>query len=347
MNPNAAVWGLWGNSGAAGVLRDGVATGRLSHAYVLAGPPSVGKSFLAHAMAKALLCTSPLGPGEPCGACLSCRKIDRGVHPDVQMWDFASQLAATAGRQGGKNTTLTIDTVRSMISTAALRPMEGSWRLAIVDDAESLQETAQEALLKTLEEPPSFTIIVLLTDDLDALLATVRSRTQLIDLRPVGPRVIESGLVERGIAPDRALELAALANGAPGWAISAAADPTLASDRLAAIDQALAWVASGAHERVVAAIRLGDSFQKDRAKVFDDLSMLTGVWRDAMLIGAGQERSVHFQLRMTQLQALARRWSLVGSHGALVAVRACVRDLESNVRPRLAIEHMVHQWPTS
>jgi len=116
---------------------------------------------------------------------------------------------------------------------------------------------------------------------------------------------------------------------------------------MAAIDRALVWVEADSHERVVTAIRLGENFSRDRARVFADLSMLTGVWRDAMLIGANQERYVHFQLRIAQLRSLAQRWSLAGSHGALCSVRACIRDLEANVRPRLAIEHMVQQWPTS
>jgi DNA polymerase-3 subunit delta' len=347
MISSPAIWGLWGNSAAAGALVDGVVSGRLSHAYILAGQPGVGKTKLALGLARALLCTSPIQPGEPCGVCLSCRKIDRGVHPDVETWDLASQIAGASGKAGGKNTTLTIETIRTMIATAALRPMEGAWRIAIVDDAELLQETAQEALLKTLEEPPSFTIILLLTDDLDALLSTIRSRAQLIELRPAALGEIEAGLIEKGVPVERAGELAALAGGAPGWAIKAAADPRLATERLAAIDRALAWAEADPHHRVVTAIKLGDGFIKDRARVFADLSMLTGVWRDAMLIGAGQERHVHFQLRSMQLRSLAERWSLVGVLGALCSVRACIRDLEANVRPRLAIEHMVQQWPTS
>jgi len=347
MTRSEAIWGLWGNAVAAGALRDAVVSNRLSHAYLVAGPPNVGKTTLAHALAKSLLCLAVVTPGEACGVCLSCRKIDRGVHPDVQTWNLASQAAAASGKQGSKNTTLTIETIRSMTATAALRPMEGVWRVAIVDDAELLQGTAQEAMLKTLEEPPSFTIMLLLTDDLDVLLPTIRSRAQLLEMRPVPPGEIEGGLSARGIPAERALELAALANGAPGWAIRAANESALLTERVAAIDRALTWASADGHQRVVTAIRLGDNFAKDRGRVFADLSMLIGVWRDAMLIGAGQERHVHFKLRLTQLQSLADRWSLAGVHGALCSVRTCVLDLEANVRPRLAIEHMVQQWPTS
>lgn len=339
-------WGIWGNAGAVSALSDAIAANRLSHAYIFSGPPGVGKTALALAMAKALLCPQALEAGEPCGgSCLTCRKIDRGVHPDAQTWNLTSQIAATSGKQSTKNTTLTIETVRSMTATAALRPMEGRWRIAIVDDAEALQESAQEALLKTLEEPPSFTVVALLTDDLDALLPTIRSRGQLVELRPVPVSDIEAGLIGRGIAGPRATELAALANGAPGWAIRASSDPRLESERVAAIDRAIAWAESDAHQRIVSAIKMGDGFSKDRARVFAELSMLTGVWRDAMLIVAGQERFVHFQNRRTQLQSLAERSSLAAAHRAICSVRACIRDLEANVRPRLAIEHMVLQWP--
>ena len=270
MSRSPAIWGLWGNSAAAAALFDGVVSDRLSHAYILSGQPGIGKTKLALGLARALLCTAPIQPGEPCGVCLSCRKIERGVHPDVQTWDLASQIASGSGKAGAKNTTLTIETIRTMIATAALRPMEGAWRIAIVDDAELLQETAQEALLKTLEEPPGFTIILLLTDDLDALLSTIRSRAQLIELRPVALREIEAGLAERGVPVERAGELAALAGGAPGWAIQAARRSASRSDRLAAIDRALAWADADPHQRVVTAIKLGDGFVKDRARVFAD-----------------------------------------------------------------------------
>jgi DNA polymerase-3 subunit delta' len=347
MSASPANWGIWGNAPAVRGVIDGVAASRVSHAYIVSGPDGVGKTTLALAMAKALLCAEPPAPGESCGGqCLVCRKIERGVHPDVQTWSLASQIAAAGGKQSTKNTTLTIETMRAMISTAALRPMEGRWRVAIVDDAELLQETAQEALLKTLEEPPSFTIIFLLTDDLDALLTTIRSRGQQVELRAVPTNQIAEQLVERGLAEERAATLAALANGAPGWAIRAAADERLASERLAAIDRAIDWISADPHQRIVNAIKLGDGFSKDRARVFDDLTLVTGVWRDAMLVLAGQSRFVHFQNRLTQVRALVEHVSLEATRNALASVRACVRDLEANVRPRLALEHMVMQWPT-
>lgn len=347
MTSASSAWKVWGNASASRTLADGVAANRVSHAYLLSGPEGVGKTTLAMAMAKALLCAEPPAPGESCGGtCLVCRKIDRGVHPDVQTWSLASQIAATSGKQATKNTTLTIETMRSMISTAALRPMEGRWRVAIVDDAEALQESAQEALLKTLEEPPSFTVIMLLTDDLDALLPTIRSRGQLVELRPVPLSEIAAGLTEHGVPDERARTLAALSNGSPGWAIRAADDPRLEAERIEAIDRAIAWIGADSHQRIVSAIRMGDGFSKDRARVFDELALVTGVWRDAMLIAAGLTRFAHFQNRLSQLQSLAERVSFAAAHGALASVRACVRDLESNVRPRLALEHMVMQWPS-
>lgn len=347
MSAGSADWGIWGNAPAVRGLIDGVAADRVAHAYILSGPEGVGKTTLALAMAKALLCAEPPAPGESCGgACLVCRKIERGVHPDVQTWSLASQITAAGGKQSTKNTTLAIETIRSMITTAALRPMEGRWRVAIVDDAELLQETAQEALLKTLEEPPTFTVIFLLTDDLDALLPTIRSRGQSVELRAVLTSQITEKLVARGAPDERASTLAALSNGSPGWAIRAAADENLASERLAAIDRAIVWIASDSHQRIVNAIRLGDGFSKDRGRVFDDLALVTGVWRDAMLVLAGLSRFAHFQNRLTQVRALVEHVSLATARDALASVRACVRDLEANVRPRLALEHMVLQWPT-
>ena len=340
-------WPVWGHDAAVEMLQGAVARDRVRHAYLIAGPDAVGKAALALAFAAALSCLEPPAPGLACGACRSCRKIGRGVHPDVQSWDLARQ-AATAEKSGGKNTSMTIETVRELCATAALRPMEGRWRVVLVDDAETLQETAQEALLKTLEEPPAFMTLLLLADDLELLLPTIRSRCQVIELRPVPRATVAASLVAAGLPEPRAVEVAALAGGRPGWAHRAAADPKLLQRRQETVDRALAWVAGSGYDRLVTAVRLGDTFTKKRGEVFADLETLLGVWRDALLLHAAQPTYLtHRGETAERLQELARGWALDDVHRAVCAVQTCIGDLEANVRPRLAMESMVSQWPTT
>ncbi len=337
-------WPIWGHQPAVAMLSQAVASDRVRHAYLFAGPEGVGKSALALALARALGCLAPVRPGVACGECRSCRKIERGVHPDVQTFGLESQIAA-GSKASGKNTTLTIETIRALTSTAVLRPIESRWRVIIVDDAELMQETAQEALLKTLEEPPPFAVIILLANDAEILLPTIRSRCQLVELALVPRSVIEAGLRGRGVDSARALEIAGAASGSPGWAIRALASPKMMGERIESIERAITWVRAAQFDRVATAFRMGDSFSKRRPAVFRDMEVVLGVWRDALLLKTGLPNAVTFPAVASELSDSVDRWQLRSIHTALRSVRQCIADLEANVRPRLAIESMVLQWP--
>jgi DNA polymerase-3 subunit delta' len=341
--PTAVNWPVWGHETAVDRLRQEIVRDRVRHSYLFAGIEGVGKTTLAAAFCQALLCQQPRETGVGCGVCLACRKIARGVHPDVQTFSLAVQAA---GQKGTKNTSLTIETVREICATAALRPMEARWRVVLVEDAESLQGIAQEALLKTLEEPPAFMVMILLCNDAELLLPTIRSRCQLVELRPVHRSIIRDGLVSSGVPADRADELAALASGSPGWACRAATDPKIVEQRRQAVAKALDWLNASGYERLVAAVRLGDSFSKRRPETFADLDTLLGAWRDALLLRAGQTDYLTFRGQRDRLEDVAGAWPMEAVHRAVRSVQQCIADLEANVRPRLALEAMVLQWPT-
>ncbi len=339
-------WPIWGHDAAVATLQQAIRRSRVRHAYLIAGPEGVGKTTFALAFAQALCCQEPPAPGLMCGVCLACRKIGRGVHPDVQTFSLARQ-AALAEKSGGKNTSLTIETVRDICSTVALRPMESSWRVVIVDDGETLQDIAQEALLKTLEEPPPFVVLLLLSDDLELLLPTIRSRCQTVDLRPVRTAAVVESLLAAGIGRERAEEIAALSGGRPGWAHRAAADRKVLQRRMEAVDRAFSWIAGSGYDRLVTAVRLGDTFSKRRPETFTDLETLLGVWRDALLLHADQPHYLTYRGDAERLNELARDWTMNDLHRAVCSVQTCIGHLEANVRPRLALEAMVLEWPTS
>jgi DNA polymerase-3 subunit delta' len=340
-------WSVWGHDDAVEGLRRAILRDRVSHAYLVSGVDGVGKTTLAMAFAQAICCQEAArpDPSVPCGACLGCRKVARGVHPDVQTFGLATQ-AAQAEKAGSKQTSLTVETVRQLCAATAYRPMEARRRVILVEDAETMQGVAQEALLKTLEEPPAAAVLVLLADDAELLLPTIRSRCRAIDLRPVPQATLVAALRAAGIEHDRAEEAAAMAGGRLGWAVRATADPSLVAKRREAVDRAFAWLAGSVYDRLVAAVRLGDGFPKRRAEVFSELETLLGVWRDVLLLRADLPHYLTYRGYAERLAELARGWELAAIRRAVGAVQDCIADLESNVRPRLAIEAMVIQWPT-
>jgi DNA polymerase-3 subunit delta' len=206
-----------GHAAAVRAVGHWIAADDAPHALLLAGPPNVGKTTLAVDLAAGLLCLDPDPAHRPCWGCLACRKVDRGVHPDVH------RLAPDG--PGGQ---IRIAAARALAAELALLPAEGRRRIAIVASAERLNEDAQNALLKTLEEPPAGVVIVLCASDEEPLLPTVRSRCVRLYLAPLGTHELTDLLVARGATdPARAARIARLAAGRPGVALVLASRPEL------------------------------------------------------------------------------------------------------------------------
>ena len=208
-----------GTLSAAAALVEGAA----AHAVLISGPPSVGKMTLADDVAAGLLCLAPNPADRPCRACRSCRLVAGGNHPDLHRLGpegpGGQVVIGDSARPAGRG-------VRNLIAELAYLPVEGGHRVAIVEHAERMNEDAQNALLKTLEEPPPRTTIILCADEEDRLLPTVRSRCVRLRMAPLGIRSIEELLVERGVAEaPAAARLARIAAGRPGVAMAYARLP--------------------------------------------------------------------------------------------------------------------------
>ena len=323
-----SAWPIWGHHHAVHELMAASIRGP-RHAYILSGFDHLGKSTLATLFAQALLCTNPASPGVPCLECRSCRRIERGTHPDCSLWDLERQQLSADKASTAKNLTLNIQTVRGITSSLAMRPMESRYRVAIVDDVETMQETAQEAFLKTLEEPPAYAVILLLTTDAELLLETIRSRAMTIPLQTVPVEAIRRGLITQGVPVENATILAEASLGRPGWALRARADERMLGERLEIANAANAWVEADRYHQMIEANRLGDAFSKDRAAVFTRLAAVQTDWRRRVMAGiAANDTNV--------VQSYVK---------ALKSIDTCFSDLDANVRPKLALQTMVLQWP--
>lgn len=194
------------------------------HAVLFLGPTSVGKRSLALDLAAGLLCSGATGGERPCRACRSCRMVAHGNHPDIHVLEPEGPGGQI--RIGGPDMKPPGRGVRDLVMDLALLPAEGVARVAIIGDAQRMNDEAQSALLKTLEEPPSRTTLILCTDDEERMLPTVRSRCAKVRLGTVSARDIETLLGARDLADaPTAGRLARLVGGRPGLAVAYARAP--------------------------------------------------------------------------------------------------------------------------
>ncbi len=327
---SAPSWGVYGHDWAVEHLRKSITNRRVRHAYLFVGPESVGKETLARGLAMALNCER--APAErPCGVCRACRLMAAGAHPDM----IFSEADATTGA-------LKIEEIRAAAGKLSLKPFEARYRVAIFRDFDRAQPRAQDALLKTLEEPPPYALLLLLARSNENLLATITSRSQVMNLRPVSATAVRDALVEHwGADAERATLLARLSAGRIGWAVKALQDSTLLDQRTTAL---------GLLETILTQNRAGrfasaDDLARDKLSLIPLLELWQTYWRDVVLLTEGSRLTPSNYDRAVELQKLADELTAEAALGALSATAEMITLLQYNLNTRLALETMFLSYP--
>ena len=325
-------WDLVGNDQTADYLRAALRSAALPQSLLLTGPRQVGKRALALALAQAANCGEP---EPPCGVCRACRLSSAGAYPDLQLVELRE------GRQR-----IGIQEIQELQGELARRPSEGRYRLALIVDAERLSPEAENCLLKTLEEPPPNAILVLTAEEAEALLPTTVSRCRRLRLRPVPAARIEQHLHDRlGQPPERARLLAALAEGRPGWAIAAAADPAYLEAHQAALERLARVLDSTRLGRLEVSRALAERWSSRSEQVRDELRIWARWWRDLLLLRLGlADRVLHVD-RLDELRERAQAYSLDSLREAVAVLVQARADLDQNVNPRLALDVALLKLP--
>jgi DNA polymerase-3 subunit delta' len=322
-----ANWPVVGHSWAVGHLKRCLEHGRVRHAYLISGPAGIGKTTLARAFAQTVNCLDETN--RPCGECRACKLIAHDGYADVNII-----------RADGN--TLKIEQVRDMQHMLSLRPVEARYRVVILRRFHEASGPAMDALLKTLEEPPPYVILLLTADTTDNLLPTIKSRCQPINLRPLPATIIRQALETHWqIEPDRAALLAQLSGGRMGWAVRAAADESLLAQRAALLD--MLEKALGLSR--VGRFALAESLSKDREALLAALDLWQSYWRDVLLLIHSTVTPATNRDRRHALEQIAGTVKVEDVQRTLAAIQRTGRYVAQNVNARLAVEVLMLDLP--
>lgn len=329
-------WNIVGHQHAINTLRRALAAQRVRHAYLFTGPEHIGKTVLAQRFAQTLLCTGGIdpyiAPQNPCNACLSCRKVMHGNHPDVHY----------ISRPPDKQFIL-IEQVRALQGDASRKTLEGRRNIFIIQGMHEMNVQAANCLLKTLEEPEPDVVLLLTAPDPGALLPTILSRVQQIPMQLLTTAMIKSALEERWqVEPEEAGLIAALAAGRMGWAVQAVEDEDMLTERQAQLETLAKLSTSGKVQRFEVAQRLS----ADSDKLHGILELWLLWWRD-MVLAANNCLDLIVNVDMRGLiQSQAAKIGAAESQRVVRAILGTMEALEQNVNARVALEVLMLDLPS-
>lgn len=329
-------WNLLGHEWAEEMLRQHITTGQLRHAYLFSGPRGVGRRSLALRFAQAINCTQPPEPGEPCRECRICRQIEAMQQADLNILQSPAE-----------GDTLKVEAVRELQHMLALAPYESNYRVALLLRFEEANENAQNALLKTLEEPNPRVVLLVTADDPENLLPTISSRCELMRLRPMAPAVLSARLQDmRELEISQADLIAQIAGGRPGYALRLIDEPNLLDERQQALQDCLNLLGLSRLERMsfVESLTKGRARADAKGDLRGELTAWLSFWRDVMLAGLGSAAPLTNLDYQAEIQQVAARTDAQTAACLVAALEHSFVRL-NNANLQVMLDNLLLDWP--
>lgn len=304
-------------------LQNAIHTNKISHAYIINGEKSSGKEFIAKVFSMALQCEK--GGDNPCQECHSCKQALSGNHPDI--------IRVIHEKPG----TISVEDIRAQVNNdVVIKPYSSPYKIYLINEAEKMTVQAQNAILKTLEEPPEYVVILLLTTNVDVLLPTILSRCVVLNMKPVADEQIKKYLMEQMQVPDYKAEVCvAFARGNVGKARLLAASEDFENVKTEAISL-LKYIQDMELHEIVAAIKKINEY---KLEVGDYLDIIAIWYRDVLLFKATRDvNHMIFREEITTIRKVAQRSSYEGIEEIIEALDKAKRRLDANVSFELTME---------
>lgn len=306
-------------------LQNAIKAGKVSHAYILHGEEGMGKKLIASVFAKTLQCAE--GGIMPCNQCLSCMQAETGNQPDV-IWVTHEKLS------------ISVDDIRAQVnSDIQIKPFSSPYKIYIIDTAEKLTEQAQNALLKTMEEPPEYAVLLLLVNNINLILPTILSRCVVLNLKPVDKKLIREFLMERHRVPDYVAEVAAgFSGGNVGKAIKYASSEDFERKKEDVL-HILRYIDEMELYEVIAGVK---TISEHKSAVEDYIDLMILWYRDILMLKATNDPNLLlYKNEFTFIRRQATLRSYEELENIIGAMEKAKIRLKANVNFDIAIELML------
>src|SRR5512138_1763400 len=325
-----ANWNLIGNEWAVDMLKKHVADDATRHAYLFAGPPGLGRRTLALRFAQALNCQTPRAPGIPCGECRDCKQIASMQHADMTV--------VQADSEGG---TLKVDQIREARRVLTLKPYQAKHRVALFLRFQEANDNAANALLKTLEEAPSYAVLILTADNPEQLLSTIVSRCEVLRLRPLEIEKVKRELESRRVESSQSKLIAHISGGRFGYALRLMEDPSMLEKRAERLNDLQNLISASRVEKFVYADKLSGDKESMRQAILVWLSY----WRDVMLRTAQAGTPLINVDRNVEIEDLAGKLDLSIARSVVSGLEDVLEKMDRNVNSKLLAEVLLLDLP--